>query len=350
MRYVGIDVHSKASVWSLLDQDGVQLGEGKVPTTVPALARLMSKLGGEGDLVVGQEVGSMATLVHDAVTGAGVKLLSFNPYHLRMIASSRKKTDRRDAYWLAKALQTGMTPHPVYIPTGHIRELRELLARRRMVQRDRNRWQYRARAYLRLTGLTVRTGGHYLRRVLDKLTECPDGIETRLLEGLGLCHRQQMILGEELEHIEGQLQMKTDGIEEVERLMTIPGVGHIAATTLYAWVGDIGRFPNSKALCAYAGLVPSVRQSGDSNRLGGITKQGAPALRGVLVQAAHVLQSRCRSEGARPLQAIYDRIRGTRGRRKVAIVALARHILRVAFHILRDGSKYDASRLTMPQS
>ena len=45
----------------------------------------------------------MAYLVHDAVTRAGVEILSFNTQHLRMIASSRKKTDRRGAYWIARA-------------------------------------------------------------------------------------------------------------------------------------------------------------------------------------------------------------------------------------------------------
>src|SRR4030095_2371488 len=51
---------------------------------------------------------------HDTATTNGVKILSFNAWHLRMIASSRRKTDRRDAYWVAKALQTGMTPTPVH--------------------------------------------------------------------------------------------------------------------------------------------------------------------------------------------------------------------------------------------
>ena len=64
----------------------------------------------------------MAYLVHDAIAGAGVEILSFNAHQLRMIASSRKKTDRRDAYWIARALQSGMYPHPVYIPAGEIRE------------------------------------------------------------------------------------------------------------------------------------------------------------------------------------------------------------------------------------
>jgi hypothetical protein len=82
----------------------------------------------------------MAYLVHDAIAGAGAEILPFNAYQLRLIASSRKKTDRRDAYWIARALQTGMHPHPVYIPTHEIRELRTLLTRRRMIQTDRNRF------------------------------------------------------------------------------------------------------------------------------------------------------------------------------------------------------------------
>jgi hypothetical protein len=53
---------------------------------------------------VGEEVGRLCHFVNDTVTAAGVKILSFNAQHLRMIASSRRKTDHRDAYWIAKAL------------------------------------------------------------------------------------------------------------------------------------------------------------------------------------------------------------------------------------------------------
>ena len=81
-----------------------------------------------------------------------MEILSFNAHQLRMIASSREKTDRRDAYWIARAFRTGMHPHPVYLPAGEIRELRALLTRRRMIQSDRNRWQYRAWCALRASG------------------------------------------------------------------------------------------------------------------------------------------------------------------------------------------------------
>ena len=110
---------------------------GKEPTSVPELQKLVRRLGQSDQLLVGQEVGKMAYLVHDLVTAAGVKILSFNAWHLRMIASSRKKTDRRDAYSIAKALQTGMTPTPVHLPTGEVRELRNLISRREVAERTR---------------------------------------------------------------------------------------------------------------------------------------------------------------------------------------------------------------------
>ena len=350
MKYVGIDVHSKASVWCALDESGRQVATGKSETTFPALQRLAEQLREDDEVVVGQEVGTQVYLVHDAVTAGGVPILSFNPAHFRMIAASRKKTDKRDAYWLAKALQTGLTPHPVYIPTGEVRELRQLLMRRRVIQRDKNRWHYRARALLRGTGVTLKMGGHYLRKNLDGLLENPEGMDTMLLDGLGLCQRQAEFLGEELAHVEAVLRTRAAGLAEVERLMTIPGVGVWAAISIYAAVGDIRRFRNAKALGAYSGLVPSVRQSGDVARMGGITKEGNKPLRTALVQSAHIVTSRCKGEDARPLQAVYERVKGTRGRRKIALVAVARHLLKIAYHVLRDGTVYDASQLRGPST
>jgi transposase len=98
-------------------------------------------------------------------------------------------------------------------------------------------------------------------------------------------------------------------------------------------------------LASYAGLVPSVRQSGSTLQLGRITKAGSPQLRCVLVQAAHVLLFRCRSVEAQPLKAIAERVHTTRRRRKIAVVAAARHILRIAYYVLRDGTTYEPSKL-----
>ena len=103
MRYLGIDVHSSASVWCLLDQHGETVSRGRAQTTYPSLAMLARQLSAEEGLLAGHEVGTQVYLVHDAFTDAGVPIQAFNAAHLRMIASSRKKTDKRDAYWIARA-------------------------------------------------------------------------------------------------------------------------------------------------------------------------------------------------------------------------------------------------------
>jgi hypothetical protein len=120
MQYLGIDVHVQTTVWCLLAQDGTVIERGKVATTAAELTALVQRLSAQDELSVGQEVGKLCHFVHDTLTAAHVKVLSFNAHQLRMIASSRKKTDHRDAYWIAKALQTGMMPHPVYVPTGEV--------------------------------------------------------------------------------------------------------------------------------------------------------------------------------------------------------------------------------------
>ena len=346
MRYLGMDVHAKSTVWCLVDAHGAVVSEGRIPTTAPTLTALVRELGGhEDELLAGQEVGTLTYLVHDAVTAAETTLLSFNAQQLRSIAASRKKTDRRDAYWIAKALQSGMYPHPVYVPTGEIRELRGLLSQRRVLQADYNRWRYRARAYLRAGGYPVAPGVTALRAALAATNAATCSAPPSLTDAVALCRRQEAVLRAELAQMDAGLRARTREVEAIGRLMTVPGIGPLTATMIYAWVGDVRRFPHAKQLAAYAGLVPAVRQSGGTTHVGGITKQGAPALRATLVQAAHVLLSRCRGAEANPLQAIGRRIRGTRGRRKIAVVAVARHLLRIAYYILRDGTTYDAHRL-----
>jgi transposase len=346
VRYLGMDVHAKSTVWCLLDAQGEVVSQGRVETSATALGALVRELSSTEEVVAGQEVGTMTYLVHDTVTAAGASMLSFNAHQLRMIAASRKKTDRRDAYWIAKALQSGMYPHPVYIPTGEVRELRALLHRRRLLPAEHNRWRHRARAYLRAAGCRAARGAAALRTALRGEGQPATASSVPLLaDTLALCQRQETVLRLELQRVEAALVGRTQSIEAIGRLRTVPGIGLVAAATLYAWVGDVSRFPNAKALAAYAGLVPSVRQSGGAAHYGAITKQGAQALRATLVQAAHVLLSRCRGAEAVPLQAIGTRIRTSRGRRKIAIVAVARHLLRVAYYMLRDGTPYDPQRL-----
>ena len=171
----------------------------------------------------------------------------------------------------------------------------------------------------------------------EVLLEQPDGIDAYLDDTLDRCQRMHETLTVELQALEQTIFDETAEVDAIVRLKTIPAVGPWVATTLYAWIGDVRRFSSARKLASYVGLVPSVWQSSDMKRSGGITKQGTPMLRTALVQAGHVLLSRCRSADAAPLRAIAMRVHSRGKRRNIAVVAAARHILRIAHYVLRDG-------------
>jgi transposase len=123
----------------------------------------------------------------------------------------------------------------------------------------------------------------------------------------------------------------------------MPGVGPVCAQTLVAAVDTIDRFATAKKLVAYAGLAPSVRASGERVQYGRITKQGRSEIRAVWVQAAHAALA-VKGAAAAPLQRWWGRVARRRGK-KTAVVALARKLLTIAFHLLQDGTTYDARRL-----
>jgi transposase len=243
VKYLGIDVHVKTSVWCLLDEAGQIEERGKVATTAPDLTASLKRLTEAGDILAGQEVGKLSYFVHDVCAAAGVKLLSFNAYQLRMIASSRKKTDTRDSYWLAKTLQTGMTPHPVYIPTGTVRLLRSLLSQRQALLVERRRWLARARAQLQGAGYKPKIT-RSVTRLLETAVSDPNGLDEYVAQALELCSRMEQSAEKELRGVEERLFELGKPIDAIRRLMTIPGIGNLTAIMIYAWVGDISRRKN----------------------------------------------------------------------------------------------------------
>lgn len=246
MRYLGLDVHSSATVHCVLDAQGSVVERGSVSTTATELRELSRRLSAVDELVAAQEVGTQCCFVHDAIGATGVRIFSFNAAQLRMIAASRKKTDKRDAFWIAKALQTGMTPHPVHVPSAEVRNLRSMLHQRQALVSERKRWLLRARSYLRGAGVAVRKGASRITRMLEDSLKSSDGLPTSVVDGLELCARQQHQLGVELAAVEDALRAEARSIEAIQRLETIPAVGDWVAITLYAAVGDIRRFGSAR--------------------------------------------------------------------------------------------------------
>ena len=139
----------------------------------------------------------------------------------------------------------------------------------------------------------------------------------------------------EIAAVEREIARQALESPELRRLLTVPGVNVICAATFLAAVGDIRRFPTSRKLVGYLGLDPRVYQSGSSPAKGGrISKQGSPAARWALVEAAW---SAVQQPG--PLRAFYERIRGRRGG-KIAVVAVARKLAALFWSLLSRGEDY----------
>ena len=122
--------------------------------------------------------------------------------------------------------------------------------------------------------------------------------------------------------------------EAREILKTAPGVGPVTAEVVLSELGDISRFRNAKAVCAYAGLVPVVRQSGErkSKDLKITAKEGSGLLRWALVEAAW------RLVGNSPRwAALFARLMHRSGKKR-AIVAVARKLLCVLYAMLRTST------------
>jgi hypothetical protein len=117
--------------------------------------------------------------------------------------------------------------------------------------------------------------------------------------------------------------------------MSIPGVGATTALGLIAVIGRIDRFSRPAKLVSYLGLDPKVRQSGERPaHTGAISRQGAAHARGGLIEAAHTA---VRTPG--PLQAFFGRVKARRGEQK-AVVAVARKLVVLAWHLLSRGEPY----------
>src|SRR5262249_36004036 len=144
-------------------------------------------------------------------------------------------------------------------------------------------------------------------------------------------------LNSQRRRLEQQLSRQTRHPPPVGQPRSIPGGGIPPAAAGAAFVGDPHRFRNAKAVGRYFGLVPCQDQSGDKNRLGHITREGAPVVRQLVAEAAW--QALRRSPTVR---AYFERVqRGDPQRKKIALVATAHHLVRVMWAMLKRGTLWE---------
>jgi transposase len=329
-----MDVHREFAQLAIVE-DGVCRDDGRIGVTPEELRAWIDTLGPEDHVALEATGNSDAIAV--LVAPRVARVVVSNPAKTRAIAEAKVKTDKVDARILAQLLAADFLP-PVWLPDDRTRRLRRQVARRTHLVRQRVRLKNQVHAILHRNLCPVYPRAHMFsnagRYWLSRQPLPPD--ERATVEAL---LRQLDFHDNELQLVERELAR--DAIDDpiVARLMTIPGVDMLAAISIVAAVGDFSRFASADKLVAYLGLNPRVRQSGNTAPVHGrITKAGRAQARGMLVEAAWAA---VRAPG--PLRAFYHRIRARRGF-QIAVVAAARKITVLAWHLIHDGQDYAFAR------
>jgi transposase len=140
-----------------------------------------------------------------------------------------------------------------------------------------------------------------------------------------------------------QLSIRND---DMRIALSIPGMGFVSASTILAEIGDFRDFSSPDKLAAYCGLVPSVYQSAGKLINGHITKHGSPHIRSMIIEVAHAI---IRTRQDTKLKRFFLRIKARRGL-KIGVVALARKVLCILYHLLIHQELYQDSLLGKPRN
>jgi transposase len=317
------------------------LWAGAIETTRVAFEGLVKKFARSG-LAIAIEAGNQTAWVHEALVKLGAQVTVVNPTKVKLIAESRRKTDKVDAKILCELLRLDGLPHPVHMPGPLAREQRGLLVARRQLVAARSKLCNVVRGMLRQEG--IRLPARELSTDAGWQRLLARGLEREhLVHILSAYHGSFRALTRSIRELEQQLAKHEKQDARVRRLKTIPDVGRIASLTFLAAVDDVQRFSSSRKVVGYSGLAPTVRQSGERAVYGAISREGRGELRAVWVQIAHLV-AKDRRKAAQPLRSWYHRVAKKRGK-KTAVVALARRLLVIAYQLLKTETDYDPERL-----
>jgi transposase len=365
-RCAGLDVHQKEIVACRRIVSGrkVRSELGRFATTTQGLLALSSWL-------------AEAKVTHVAMEATGVywkpvwhvlchdfSLVLANASHIRNVPG--RKSDANDATWIADLLAHGLI-RASFVPPQPIQELRDLTRTRRELTREIVRHTQRIQATLeeaniKLASVISDILGLSGRRILKAIVAGES--DPRRLAELGhsrlACTREDLaaaldgrlrdhhrfLIGEHLKTIEqlegtiGEFDARLEAalapfLDAAERLKDIPGFADNVAQTLLAEAGaDMTAFPTADHLVSWAGMCPRLDESAGRKRSKRLRK-GAPWLKPVLVQAALAAIKVKNSS----LRVRYFSLKPRLGHKK-AIIAVAAAMLRIAYHMLKDGTFY----------
>jgi transposase len=363
----GLDVHKKTVVACVRRCDA----QGRTHKQVRTFGTMTGDLLALSDWLAEQGV------THVAMESTGVywkpvfnllegrfQVILVNAHHIKQVPG--RKTDVKDAEWIAELLQHGLL-RSSFVPPPPIRELRDLTRQRAQLVAEKSAAANRVQkvledANIKLSCVATDIVGVSGRAMLEALIageedpgQLADLAQKRLrqkipalqlaLRGRVTAHHrfQLRLLLDHVAHLEELIGRLGGRIEEVmapfaeaaERLTTIPGVDQRTAEVIVAEIGtDMTQFPTAGHLASWAGMCPGNNESAGKRKSGKTTK-GSRWLRQVLTQAAWAASH---TKGTY-LAAQYRRLAGRRGKKR-ALVALGHTLLVIIYEVLKNSTTY----------
>ena len=363
----GIDVHKKLIVACLRKGNKNVIREfGATTRELLTLADWLKESGCK--MVAMESTASYWKPLYNILESSGLNAMVVNAHHMKAVPG--RKTDVKDAEWIADLLQHGLL-QASYIPDKDQRELRELVRYRKSLTGERSRELNRLQkmlegANIKLSG-TVRdingksarnlleyilTGApfdeanydelydqnviaHNLKatkeQIIDDLNGVMSPLQRRMMKEL-LIHLDE--LNSHIKNLDDEIDnfMKPEEKKASETIQSIPGIGNTSAQAIISVIGtDMSRFPTDSHIASWAGLCPGDNESA-KKRKSGKTQKGNALLRSTLVICAH---SAVRNKQSY-FYAQFMRISAHRGKKR-AYVAVAHSMLIAIYHILEDG-------------
>jgi transposase len=333
--HAGLDLSRRRVDVCVISSAGELVGRFRAPVDRDGLYGLSKRVGAYGE-PVRAVVESMngARFVHDELTTHGWRVLVADAQKVKGLAPLACKTDTVDAQVLAELSWRDLVP-AVWLPTPTVRGEREQARFRMHLAKHRARLKNRVHSTLIAHGHPVPVSDLFSpggRRLLSGL-ELPEpwaGTTAATLELIDALERQ-------IQAIEHELRRVGADHRYVPILMTAPGIGWILAYTIASEIGEIQRFPTPKRLVSYTGLCPRVRQSGDMDLRGPLSKHGPRYLRWALVDAAaNASKHPLYAERYQQLKKRVGRQRGA----KVAQIDLARRLAEAIWYMLTRNQPF----------
>lgn len=283
-----------------------------------------------------EATGSMWIKDVDAFEDAGVPIMLANPLKNKWMVQKSAKTDKIDAYVLARLLRLNAI-HPCYVTPRHMRGPK-------MLQRHRiDLVQKRAKAVVALQDMLERFDLHVGESGSHNICG-PQCLQWISRQAVG--HAAEFVLRQRVDHIrhlnaqieeaERKIAVEADKSENVRLLMSITGLDYFGALLLDTEIGDWNRFSDPYQLVSWVGMCPRVYQSGDTKHYGRMKKDSNRRTNWMLIQAAH---SATRHDPK--LAVLYERARRNHPH-AVAVTHVARRIIIVAWCMMTRREKYRA--------